>query len=186
MKVYVVVTKYMGGTQDEAVFSSMEKVNQYLESRGSEGSPEVLEDQVRGELEDPNTVFTASLYDRSLDIHNFQGIYGSSFDGSGYLKRFFDLSYQLNFADLEQYSKSLFRQPDIHEYYSTRKDGQNQFEILQKTITPLFKRLNYSLRDINQTVTRLRLILRSIPHEQSIDTPILVVLLVLREKNSSL
>jgi len=67
----------MGGIQDEAVFSSMEKVNQYLESRGSEGSPKVVEAQVRGELEEPNKVFTASWYDRPLDIHNFQGIYGS-------------------------------------------------------------------------------------------------------------
>lgn len=77
MKVYVVVTKYMGGVQDEAVFSSMQLARKYLSQRDSQGAPDVLETEVRGKIEEPDKVFTASWYERSLDIHHFDAVYGS-------------------------------------------------------------------------------------------------------------
>jgi hypothetical protein len=77
MKVYVVITKYMGGLQDEAVFSSMQLAKEYLSQRDSQGAPDVWETEVRGDIEEPSKVFTASWYERSSDIHNFDGVYGS-------------------------------------------------------------------------------------------------------------
>jgi hypothetical protein len=76
MNVYVVVTKYMHGIQDEAIFSSLEKAQAYL-GRCSEGSPEILSHQVRGNLVETDKVFTASTYDRIYDIHNVYGVYGT-------------------------------------------------------------------------------------------------------------
>ncbi|MBT5230484.1 MAG: NTPase KAP [Methylococcales bacterium] len=116
---------------------------------------------------------------------SLQGVYGSSFDGVNYLKRFIDMNYQLKITDQKSYSQSLLQQQDISKYYATRKDG-DQLRILQDTLGTLFKRFGYSLRDINQTITRLRLILRSIPFDDKIDTPVLSLLLILQEVNRDL
>ena len=81
MKVYVIVTRYMNGIQDEAVFSTLENAQEYLDSRGTEGTPGIIDEYVRGETEEDNKVFTASWYDRSSDTHNFEGVYGT-YDGA--------------------------------------------------------------------------------------------------------
>jgi hypothetical protein len=77
MKVYVVITRYMFGVQDEAVFSSVDNAQQYLASRNRKGSPEVVEEHIRGDMESPNTVYSASWYDKSSDIHHYEGVYGT-------------------------------------------------------------------------------------------------------------
>jgi hypothetical protein len=77
MRVFVVVTRYMHGIQDEAVFSSMANANSYLNTRGSEGSPDILDEDIRGEMQEGNKVFTASTYDPSMDVHFYEGVYGS-------------------------------------------------------------------------------------------------------------
>ena len=77
MKIYIVVTRYMSAIQDEAVFSSMANANSYLNTRGSNGSPDVIDDYVRGQIQEENKVFTASTYDPSMDVHFYEGVYGS-------------------------------------------------------------------------------------------------------------
>lgn len=77
MTVYVVITRHMGHDMDEAVFSSRDKAQLYLNNRNSEGAPKINEIEVRGEMESPNKVFTASWYDESSDLHQFEGIYGT-------------------------------------------------------------------------------------------------------------
>lgn len=77
MKVYVVVTRYMGGVQDEAVFSSMQLARKYLLQRDSQGIPNAFETEVRGDVKEPSKVFTASWYESSSDIHHFDAVYGS-------------------------------------------------------------------------------------------------------------
>lgn len=77
MQVFVVVTCYMHGIQDERVFFSWESANRYVSERGQEGNPNIIEFSVIGEMEDPGKVYTASWYDRDNDANHLQGVYGN-------------------------------------------------------------------------------------------------------------
>jgi hypothetical protein len=116
----------------------------------------------------------------------FQGVYGPSFDGQRYLKRFIDLDYQLVPPDISKYVGMQFTQPDIQTDFQGRHNGRDQLDSLKRTIQLLAPRFGYQLRDINQLVTRMRLILRSIPKNHRLDPIILASLLMLRDRNPDL
>jgi len=75
MKVYVVVNHYMNGLEAEAVFSSMDNAQQYITNRKKGGSPEVIGQDVHGEMELPNQVFSASCYHRDSDLHIYKELH---------------------------------------------------------------------------------------------------------------
>lgn len=77
MEVFVLITRYMNGVQESGVFASFQDAGSHLVENKIGGRPEVIRCNVIGELTENNTVFTASSYDLSNDIHNFQGVYGS-------------------------------------------------------------------------------------------------------------
>lgn len=117
---------------------------------------------------------------------SLQGVYGPSFDGNHYLKRFIDLDYQLRLPDQDAYVMTRLNQQDIQEYFATRRDGGSELKTLGELLSGLVQRFDYKLRDIDQLIMRLRLILRSIPRDQYLDVAVLAALLVLREKNTNL
>ena len=112
---------------------------------------------------------------------SFQGVYGPSFDGGRYLKRFIDLDYQLKVPDIGKYITMQFAQPDIQADFQGRHYGRNHLESLKRTLELVAPRFDYQLRDINQLVTRMRLVLRSIPQDHHMDAVVLGVLLALRD-----
>ena len=77
MEVFVLITHYMNGVQESGVFASFQDAESHLAENQIGGNPEVIKCNVIGELTESNTVFTASSYDRSSDMHDFQGVYGS-------------------------------------------------------------------------------------------------------------
>lgn len=119
-------------------------------------------------------------------VNSLQGVYGSSFDGKHYLKRFVDLDYQLRTPDQRAYLKTRLGQDDIKNYFSLRKEGGVELDNMQMLLNELVHRFDYQLRDIDQLIMRLRLILRSIPKEHFLDVAVLVALLVLRNQNPKL
>ncbi|SRR6266566_3826512 len=77
MNIFVVVTEFMFGMQDEAVFLSLSAAEKYMKARNkTEGRPKIIEAPVFGDLEKPGVVYTASFYNPVYDIHIFEGIYG--------------------------------------------------------------------------------------------------------------
>lgn len=78
MEVFLVLTHYMQGIQEEGVFLTREAAEANIKSRGVGGNPKVVHAFVRGRRSDDGPlqeVFTASTYDRALDIHYFEGVY---------------------------------------------------------------------------------------------------------------
>jgi len=77
MQVYVVVSRYMVGVQDCAIYDNRESALKHIEGNEIGGNPDVIKLEVFGELEKDNHVFTSSYYDPSHDSHILEGIYGN-------------------------------------------------------------------------------------------------------------
>ncbi|MBT4129607.1 MAG: NTPase KAP [Candidatus Marinimicrobia bacterium] len=145
---------------------------------------EMLE-RIKHLFEIERLVFVLSI-NRDQLSKSIQGLYGSSFDGDQYLKRFIDLDYQLRTPETGQYLKARLQQEDIEGYFNSRHQGNGEFDSLKDVLAVLIERFGYTLRDINQLVLRLRLILRSIPINKKLDPVVLSLMLILRKQNSDL
>lgn len=130
-------------------------------------------------------VFVLSI-NRDQLSKTVQGIYGSKFDGINYLKRFIEFDYQLNEIDNNRYINSLFKHKDIEQFLNNRSRGYEEYSTIHEMFNFVAKKFKLPPRDINQIVTRFRLIMRSIRKKQRIDTPILFSLLLLRHLNIEL
>ena len=117
---------------------------------------------------------------------SIQGIYGSSFNGAQYLKRFIDIDYQLRTPSIKEYISARLGEPEISDYFKARKEGRYDLEHIVELMAYLALRFEYTPRDINQLIGRLKLIFRSIPHDHYLNESIIVPLLVLRQENPQL
>jgi len=117
---------------------------------------------------------------------SLQGVYGPSFDGLHYLRRFIDLDYHLHLIDIKAYVGARIKQPDILEYFKSRQSERNDYEYGSEVLSFLAGRFKYTPRDIDQLVVRLRLVFRSIPKNHYLDIHLLIPLMVLRQENSFL
>jgi KAP family P-loop domain len=117
---------------------------------------------------------------------SLQGVYGPAFDGEHYLKRFIDLDYQLQVPDLDAYIEVQLNQPDLVAYFTKDRNAQVELDWIRKTFCWLCDRFDYQLRDVNQLITRFRLILRSIPSNHQLRPQVLCSMLFLREHNPEL
>lgn len=129
-------------------------------------------------------VFVLSMNREQLS-HSVQAVYGNSFNGSQYLKRFIDLEYHLKKPDREDYINTLLR-PDFESEYLSEKRKSKEVEEARYVMYWLADRYEYGFRDLNQLIARFRLILRSIPSNQYTDSPVLVVMLFLWQSNRDL
>ena len=130
-------------------------------------------------------VFVLSINSEQL-AKSFSGVYGANFDGERYLKRFIDLDYQLKVSHINKYIEVNFNQSDIESYMHGRRSGQSEFESLKSVVKLAASNFNFQLRDINQLVMRIRLILLSVPQDRYLDPVILACMLILRENNHAL
>ena len=117
---------------------------------------------------------------------SIQGVYGPSFDGLNYLKRFIDLDYSLRIPDRNAYIRMRLQQKDLKSRFAKRQDGHNDIDTIESMLCWLCERFNYTLRDIDQLITRLRLIVRSIPSNYYLDAVVLLCMLVLRQEHNAL
>ncbi|MGL5370640.1 MAG: KAP family P-loop NTPase fold protein [Plesiomonas shigelloides] len=117
---------------------------------------------------------------------SIQGVYGPSFDGLNYLKRFIDLDYHLQIPDRNAYIQMRLQQPDLRNYFAKRKEGRDEIHTVESVLFWLCARFDYTLRDIDQLITRWRLIVRSIPCNHYLDTVVLLSMLMLRQEKNAL
>lgn len=117
---------------------------------------------------------------------SIQGVYGASFNGAHYLKRFIDIDYHLRTPSIKEYIAVRLHEPEIESYFKSRRDGQYDHEHIIELMAYLASRFEYTPRDINQLVGRLKLIFRSIPVNHYLDESIMIPLLVLRQEAPAL
>jgi hypothetical protein len=127
--------------------------------------------------------------DRSQLNHSIRSLYGSEFDATGYLRRFIDLDYRLPEPQVGNYCNYLFKSFGIEDLMSKRKFSksiQDDTKDLKAYLGGLMSASKMSLREQEQTVSRLRVILQTIPVNDHIFPILLSVLLFLREYNNLL
>ena len=124
--------------------------------------------------------------DRTQLAESVKVLYGSNFDASGYLKRFIDIDYSLpEPKPTNSYFDYLFEHYEIYQLLQYNDDARNNLKDIKnddpKVLEALFKASNFSLRDQIQTVSRLSIILKTIPKDEPIFFRGMLVLLFLRE-----
>jgi hypothetical protein len=122
--------------------------------------------------------------DREQLSHSIKALYGSEFEAKGYLKRFIDLDYRLPEPMLGCYCSALFASFKIDELMLPRREHQdNRYDIedLNHYLGYLMSAAQMSLRDQEQVVSRLRVILQTIPTNSLLFPVTLSILLFLRE-----
>jgi hypothetical protein len=133
----------------------------------------------------PGVVFVLGI-DRSQLNHSIRALYGSDFNAQGYLKCFIDVDYRLPEPKVGDYCSYLFRRFGIEELMSKRRTReQYDLQNLRTFLGCLMSAAGMSLRDQEQTVAGLRIVLQTIPTNHSCFAITLSILLFLREWNHS-
>ena len=134
-----------------------------------------------------HVVFVLCL-NRSQLAQSVRVIYGEHFDASEYLGRFFDIDYRLPSPDRERFIGTTLGSLGIVENIATEKRGwfgRSEQRFPQEVLPQIFDRPQLSLREIQQTIQRLAVILASAPDE-GIYAETLTVLLLLRTLDAQL
>jgi hypothetical protein len=124
--------------------------------------------------------------DRSQLNHSIRSLYGSEFDATGYLRRFIDLDYRLPEPQVGDYCEYLFENFGINELMSKRNRNETNDYQLKSHLQGLMSAAKMSLREQEQTISRLRIVLQTIPQYSLIYGNILSLLLFLREWNTDI
>lgn len=77
MNVFLVLTQYGNGLQDECLFATAQAAFAYSKRRKHAGKSEILEISVIGDVDEMCAVYTISWNNRTRDTHNFEGVYGN-------------------------------------------------------------------------------------------------------------
>ena len=132
-------------------------------------------------------VFVLAI-NRSELAHSIRSLYGSSFDGDGYLRRFFDIDLQLPDPDREKFINALLEAIQINQYIKRTQDRQVQYDADNafNLLRIFLSKSDLSLRMIAQAIHRLGLMLASLRADQRSFIIMIVVVLILRMIDSDL
>lgn len=108
-----------------------------------------------------NIIFVLAV-NRSQWARSIRALYGSGFDAAGYLRRFFDLDFQLPDPDRKAFINALLDATQIKQYRSNR----DMTEMAHKLLAVFFDVPSVSLRRVEQAIHRLGLVFASLPRDQ--------------------
>ena len=124
---------------------------------------------------------------RSELAHSIRSLYGSDFDGDGYLRRFFDIDFQLPDPGREKFINALLGAIQFDQYFTRthNKEGQLENDAF-KLLRVFLSKSDLSLRMIAQAIRRLGLMLASLKDDQPFFVIMIVVVLILRMSDPDL
>lgn len=116
-----------------------------------------------------------------------KGLYGLNFDAEGYLCRFFDVDVHLPDRERDKFiDRLLDSQPVDYSKFSKKEGRLIKDGSLRDMLYKFFGTSDLSLRDVEQAVHRLCLVLGSLPDNKPSFTDMTVVLLILRTHKAAL
>ncbi|WP_378184298.1 P-loop NTPase fold protein [Aquimarina sp. SS2-1] len=139
---------------------------------------EVLE-QIKHLFAVPGIVFVLSIDKEQLG-HAIRGYYGSDkIDADEYLRRFIDIEYSIPNPNVQKYIEYLYSYYDYNSIFPGINHDVETFKTLARLI---FKRANYSLREIEKVFIKVKLIISSFRNETYVFPEVILFLYHLREK----
>jgi len=94
-----------------------------------------------------SAVFVVAMDKKQLGI-SLGAVYGTGFNSTEYLRRFFDLELRLTQISNDKFCESLIKRMELEEFFASRPNqvGQRDFEDLKASFLDLSKLLNLTLR----------------------------------------
>ena len=119
---------------------------------------------------------------RSELAHSVCALYGNSFDGPDYLKRFFDLDFRLPDPERKQFIESALSAIEIDEYFNRTRDNVSDDvqRYMREMLLHFLGTPSLSIRTIGQTIHRMGLILASLRSDHRVFGLATVVTLIIR------
>ena len=150
---------------------------------------ELLE-RVKHIFEVPNLVFVFGL-NRGELCKSLQSVYGE-IDADIYLRRFFDMEFNLPAADSASFAQHLMQKCKLDNFFTALSKSANtnvhisDFGTLIGSFPTLWSHLDLSLRDIQNCVTSIALVSRSLKPGHHMFPSVLGLLITLRFRNLTL
>ena len=119
--------------------------------------------------------------------HSIKGLYGGGFDAKGYLRRFFDVDFQLPEPDPGAFIDALLDTIQLNDYFERTQDPFKQDAgIVRELLQDFFRASDISLRLIAQAIHRLGLVFSSLGSDQRSFANGAVAALILRTLDADL
>ena len=101
---------------------------------------------------------------RSELAHSVRALYGNSFDGPDYLKRFFDLDFRLPDPDRKAFIGAAVAAIHIEDYFlrTQDRDARSDYGTMHQMLLHFLGTHSLSIRTIGQAIRRLGLVLASL------------------------
>lgn len=113
--------------------------------------------------------------------HSIRALYGSEFDAEDYLRRFFDIDFQLPEPERDIFIDASLRAVCVPDYFQrTQRSEMWSYEDALAFFQVFFKSSDLSLRRITQAIHRLGLVLVSLRGKHRLASMAAVVALILR------
>jgi energy-coupling factor transporter ATP-binding protein EcfA2 len=106
-------------------------------------------------------VFVLAI-DREQLCHSIQAVYGSEFDAKGYLRRFIDLGYRLEALKIEEFVWSIWDQMELDQVCQRHGEIEGGKQSFSEVFCPVAEAFGKSLREIEQTLTQVNVIVRTL------------------------
>lgn len=126
-------------------------------------------------------VFVLSIDKTQLE-HAIRAVYGTNIDAANYLRRFIDLDYKLPTKVGKDFTESLLTRFNLLSIFSHRPNSTVEIQSFIKTFTFVFSVFELTLREREQCVARIAVVLSKTASNQSISPILVSFLIVLRLK----
>lgn len=145
---------------------------------------ELLE-RIKHLLDIDGLVFILAM-DKEQLSHSVKAIYGDDFESKGYLKRFIDIEYALPSSELDEFIDKLYRTFGFDQFFEKRKSYrafQYDYSHLKNVFKLIAKAKEYSLREMEQLIARINLVIHS-TNENTYIYPALLTFLITAKDSS--
>jgi len=148
---------------------------------------ELLE-RIKHLLDVDGLIFILAM-DKEQLSHSVKAIYGDNFESKGYLKRFIDVEYSLPSSELDAFIDKLYRTFGFDQFFERRKKYRAfkyDYDHLKNVFKLIAKAKRYSLREIEQLIARINLVIHSTNEDTYIYPALLAFLIATKDSSQEL
>ena len=127
-----------------------------------------------------HVVFVLAV-NRAELAHSVKVLYGSDFDAEGYLRRFFDIDFRLPAPNRESFIRDTLGSTGVSEFFDNTRDpfAKRHSALISDTLISFLARSTLTLRDVEQAVHRLGVVLASLANTEHTYSRTLTVLTII-------